>query len=193
MTIVHEKGDSNFAGVGGVTIVHNFNLTGYIADVIPKVNSDAVGAIWITDVAVNSFVVRNTGSGVSAFTWSIHTRVRYTTAALVRKGSKWLSSDLKAANIEEYISQAEGMIDGIMKKTARGTVSNYSFDPQVHGVVRDAATSLALFNCIRYDPGCFPRLEQAEMAENLAYYSALRALEILRDVRIVDYVIKLGP
>lgn len=69
---MHVGGASNFAGTGGVTITHNINYADYIPDVIPTGDSSAVGAIWITDVAVNTFVVRNSGSGVSAFTWSIH-------------------------------------------------------------------------------------------------------------------------
>ncbi|AJP62059.1 capsid tail fiber [ANMV-1 virus] len=192
MLIVHEKGESNFAGPGGVTVAHNFNFSGYIPDIIEIADSGAIGEVWITDIAVNSFVVRNSGSGISAFEWSIHVAIEYTTAALVRQSSKWLSPDLTNADIEEYISQAEGVIDSVMKKTGRGLGSDYTFDPQVQGVVRDAATSLALFNCIRYDPGCFPLLEQAEMAENLAYYSALRALTLLANIRIVDHVVKLG-
>ena len=74
MPVAHVEGTSNFAGPGGVTITHNLNLANYIPDVIPTADSGSVGAIWITDVAVNSFVVRNSGSGVSAFTWSIHKR-----------------------------------------------------------------------------------------------------------------------
>lgn len=74
MPVAHVEGASNFAGSGGVAITHNLNLANYIPDVIPIADSGAVGAIWITDVAVNTFVVRNSGSGVSAFTWSIHKR-----------------------------------------------------------------------------------------------------------------------
>ena len=74
MPVAHVEGTSNFAGPGGVTITHNLNLANYIPDVIATADAGAVGAIWITDVAVNSFVVRNSGSGVSAFTWSIHKR-----------------------------------------------------------------------------------------------------------------------
>ena len=117
--------------------------------------------------------------------------VTYTTATLVRKGTKWLSGDLADGDIEEYIFQAEGIIDGVMKQTGRGAAQTYTFDVGKHGLVREAATSLALFNCIRYDPGAFPLLEQAEMTENLAYYSALRALTLLADTRVTDYIINL--
>lgn len=70
--VTHVEGTSNFAGPSGITITHSLNLADYIPDVIPNADSGAVGAIWITDVAVNTFVVRNSGSGVSAFTWSVH-------------------------------------------------------------------------------------------------------------------------
>ncbi|MEA1957613.1 MAG: hypothetical protein U9N01_04580 [Euryarchaeota archaeon] len=118
--------------------------------------------------------------------------VTYSTAALVKKGTKWMSTDLVDADIEEYIYQAEGVIDAVMKKTGRGVAPDFTFDSDLHGVIREAATSLALFNCIRYDPGTFPSLEQAELTENLAYYSALRALTILADTRAVDYTIGLS-
>lgn len=71
-SVGHVGGTSNFAGLGGVTISHNLSINNYIPDVVPTADSGAVGAIWITDVAVNSFVVRNSGIGVSGFTWSVH-------------------------------------------------------------------------------------------------------------------------
>lgn len=117
--------------------------------------------------------------------------VTYSTAALVKKGTKWLSVDLVDSDIEEYIYEAEGIVDGVMKQTGRGVSADFTFDSTLHGLIRDATTSLALFNCIRYDPGAFPLLEQAEMTENLAYYSALRALTLLADARVTDYTINL--
>lgn len=115
--------------------------------------------------------------------------VTYTTATLVKKGTKWLSGDLADGDVEEYIYEAEGVIDAVMRKTGRGAAADFTFDSALHGAIRDAATSLALYSCIRYDPGAFPLLEQAEMTLNLAYYSALRALALLGDTRTVDYVL----
>ena len=71
----HSMGSSNFAGSGGVTITHNLNLNNY--DVSIKASANAAGAlgeIWITDIAVNSFVVRNSGIAVTGFTWIIHNK-----------------------------------------------------------------------------------------------------------------------
>lgn len=72
---IHAEGSSNFAGPGGVTVTHNLNLANYMPTVVPSVDgSGAIGEIWVTDIAVNSFVVRNTGSGITGFTWIIHNR-----------------------------------------------------------------------------------------------------------------------
>ena len=72
---LHVKGTANFAGPNGVTITHNLNLSNYMPAVIPTADGDgAIGEIWITDIAANSFVVRNSGSAVTEFTWVIHNR-----------------------------------------------------------------------------------------------------------------------
>jgi len=72
---MHTDGSSNFAGPGGVTITHNLNLSDYDVSIKPSADGGgAIGEWWVTDMAVNSFVVRNSGSGVTAFTWIIHNR-----------------------------------------------------------------------------------------------------------------------
>ncbi len=72
---IHAEGSSNFAGPGGVTITHNLNLSNYAPHIIPTADpAGALGEVWITDVAVNSFVVRNSGIAVTSFTWVIHNR-----------------------------------------------------------------------------------------------------------------------
>lgn len=72
---IHAEGTSNFAGPGGVTITHSLNLANYTPSITPTADpAGALGEVWITDVAVNSFVVRNSGITVTAFTWVIHNR-----------------------------------------------------------------------------------------------------------------------
>jgi len=66
------KGASNFAGPSGKTVTHNLNLADYIPTIISTSDGGgAIGEIWVTDIAANSFVIRNSGSGVTAFTWII--------------------------------------------------------------------------------------------------------------------------
>ena len=70
---IHSEGASTFAGPSGQTITHNLNISDY--DVSIKQSADgggAVGEIWVTGEAVNSFVVRNSGIAVTAFTWLVH-------------------------------------------------------------------------------------------------------------------------
>ena len=70
---IQAKGTSNFAGPGGVSVVHNKNWATYIPSIIPTVDpSGAVGDVWITDIAANSFVVRNSGSAITEFTYIIN-------------------------------------------------------------------------------------------------------------------------
>ena len=71
----YKTGTSNFAGPGGATITHNLNLSNYTATIVPSGDgSGALGEIWVTDKAVNSFVVRNSGIATTGFTWIIHNR-----------------------------------------------------------------------------------------------------------------------
>lgn len=66
-------GSSNFAGQGGVTVTHNLNLVNYRPHILPTADGGgAIGEIWVTDIAVNSFVVRNSGSAITTFSWVIY-------------------------------------------------------------------------------------------------------------------------
>lgn len=72
---IHAEGTSNFAGSGGVTVTHSLNIADYNVSVEPSADgAGAIGEIWDTDIAVNSFVVRNSGAGVAAFAWIVHNR-----------------------------------------------------------------------------------------------------------------------
>lgn len=72
---IHAEGPSSFAGSGGVTVTHNLNFANYGVSIEPSADgTGAIGEIWVTDVAANSFVVRNSGSGVTGFTWIVHNR-----------------------------------------------------------------------------------------------------------------------
>lgn len=72
---VHAEGSSNFAGSGGVTITHSLNLSNYTPSIVPTADGGgAIGEIWVTDIAVNSFIVRNSGIAITGFTWILHNR-----------------------------------------------------------------------------------------------------------------------
>ena len=66
----------------------------------------------------------------------------------MQKRVKNISTSLVDADIEEYILQAEGVINLIMK-------SDYdfetNFDATKHRLLRDAATNFAAFYCVLYE------------------------------------------
>lgn len=114
--------------------------------------------------------------------------VTYTSAAKVKKAVKWISASLLDADIENFIYEAESLIDETMRKTARGLTPDFTFVSTKHGILERAATAIAAFYCITYDVGAHPILESAEMSCNLIYYDVLRALQLLSDPRTVDHL-----
>ncbi|RKY41679.1 MAG: hypothetical protein DRP85_05480 [Candidatus Makaraimicrobium thalassicum] len=117
--------------------------------------------------------------------------VTYTTADIVKKRVKNISSSLADSDIEENILQAESIIDSVMKRTARGTSPDFTFDSSKHGIIRDCATNYAAYLCVIYDPSEFPSMETAEMVANLLWNAVQNALNMLSDSRFVEYLASL--
>ena len=115
--------------------------------------------------------------------------VTYTTAALVKKRAKKISTSLLDADIEENIYQAESTIDVTMKLSARGVAPDFTFDSTKHGLIRQCCTDLAAFLCVIYDPeGSFTDLAHAE-ADFIALWNLKESsLAILSDPRNVTYL-----
>lgn len=109
--------------------------------------------------------------------------VTYTTVALVKKKSKWISADLLDPDIEEFIYQAECLIDDTMKDSFLST-----FNEVKHRLIRLCCTNLATFECISYDLSSFLSLADAEFTVNLLWNSAERSLLLLSDIRTIDYL-----
>ena len=114
--------------------------------------------------------------------------VTYTTAALVKKRSNFISASLIDADIEENISQAESIIDSVMLKTGRGAAPNFTFDSTKHGMIRDCATDLATYLCITFDPSGFPSMETAEMVSNLLWNEIQMEFTLLADVKTSEFL-----
>ncbi len=109
--------------------------------------------------------------------------VHYTTAAIVKKRVKYLSSSLSDSDIEENISQVEDGIDAVMTCSFKTT-----FDPDKHGIIRNCATDYAAYLCISYDPAEFPSMETAEFEMNVLWNNVQNLLTILSDTRTVEYL-----
>ena len=74
--------------------------------------------------------------------------VTYTTVAIVKKRVNPYNPNLFDEDIEENIMQAEGVIDAAMKKTARGSSPDFTFDADKHGIIRDCATNYAAYSSV---------------------------------------------
>lgn len=107
--------------------------------------------------------------------------ITYTTVALVRKSFKDLDPDVTDSDIEEWILQAEGLIDSVMLKSFI-TI----FDADKHQIIRQCCTDLAAFSALRYNPAQFDLLETAEIVINMLWNSADRSLFMLSRRRVSD-------
>lgn len=70
----------------------------------------------------------------------------YTTVALVKKQVEALDTGIIDPTIEDFILNAESLIDSIMKASLKTT-----FNESKHGLLRSLATKLAAVDCINYD------------------------------------------
>lgn len=109
--------------------------------------------------------------------------VVYTTAALVKKRFEDIDASLLDADIEQYITEAENIIDVIMKESLIEI-----FDATKHALIRSCATDIAALSCIRYNPAGFPSLETAEFTANMIGDNIQFAFYLLSDSRTVEYL-----
>lgn len=115
--------------------------------------------------------------------------VTYSSSALIKKAAKWIPPGLTdPTDFDIYIYQAESLIDETMGKTARGVSPDFTFNAKQHGILQRAATAIGAFYAITYDVSAHPLLEQAELTQNLLYYDQLRALTLLADIRVANFL-----
>lgn len=100
----------------------------------------------------------------------------YTTATLVRKRIEDIDASLVDADIEQFIEEAEVIIDCIMKHSLKQT-----FDAEKHAIVRSLTTDLAALTCLTYNPSEFPSPHIAEMTANLLTDSVRLSYYLLND------------
>ena len=116
------------------------------------------------------------------------TTVTYSSPALIKKAVNHISGDLADADLEVFIFEAESLVDAVMRSSARGDAPDFAFDSAKHGVIQRVTTAIAAFYAAIYDVGSSPLLEDREMSLNLLYYSQLRDLTLLSDIRVVDHL-----
>jgi len=107
----------------------------------------------------------------------------YTTAALVKKRVEDIDASLTDADIDQFILEAEAIIDCIMKTSLIATFNSID-----HALLRSCATDIAAASCIHYNPGAFPSLETAEMTANLLQDNIQLTFYLLNDPRTIEYL-----
>ena len=113
----------------------------------------------------------------------------YTTAAIVKKRvSKLDTANLTDSDIEANINMAESIVDSVMQLTFRGASPNFTFDADKHGILRDAATSLAAWMSLTFDPEQFASSSSAALSSDLLWSEADRNLAILSDNRVPKFI-----
>jgi len=108
----------------------------------------------------------------------------YTTATLVRKRIEDIDTSLLDADIDQYINEAETIIDCIMKHSLKQT-----FNAEAHAIVRGLATDMAALSCLQYNQEAFNSPHLAEMTANLLGDSIRLSYYLLHDPKTADYLI----
>ena len=108
----------------------------------------------------------------------------YTTAALVRTRIEDIDATLVDADIEQYILEAEVIIDCIMKHSLKQT-----FNAERHAIVRGLATDMAALTCLQYNQDNLASPHLSEMTANLLANSIRLSYYLLNDPKTADYLI----
>lgn len=108
----------------------------------------------------------------------------YTTATLVRTRIEDIDATLVDADIDQYILEAEVIIDCIMKHSLKQT-----FNAERHAIVRGLATDMAALTCLQYNQDNFASPHLSEMTANLLANSIRLSYYLLNDPKTADYLI----
>ena len=106
----------------------------------------------------------------------------YTTVPIVRKRLRYIDSSIDDDDIEQYIIEAEGVIDAVMTDSMKDI-----FDAIKHDCIRACATDLAALQVLAYDPSAQPTIEAALMTADLLFNSSQEALRLISNSRNVKY------
>lgn len=108
----------------------------------------------------------------------------YTTAALVRTRIEDIDATLVDADIDQYILEAEVIIDCILRTSLKPI-----FDAEKHAIVRSLATDMAALQCLTYNPAEMPSPHIAEMTANLLTDSIRLSYYLLNDPATAKFLI----
>jgi len=163
----------------------HYKHSGFSATITDSYSSPDVNPYGLTwdETTANTYNVALTISQVLTFSPNeFQPTTTYTTVAIVRKRLRYIDSNITDTNIEQYIIEAEGLIDAVMTGTMKDI-----FDPFKHDLIRACATDLAALQILAYDPSVQPTIEAALMTADLLYNASQDALKMLSNPRNVKY------
>jgi len=175
---------TNVLSVDSVESKH-YKHSGFSATITDSYSSPGTNPTGITwdEVAANTYDVALSISQVLTVAQATsQLTTTYTTIPIVRKRLRYIDSDIDATDIEQYIFEAEGIIDATMVNSMKDI-----FDAIKHDCIRACATDLAALQVLAYDPSVQPTIEAAIMTADLLYNSSQGALELISNPRNVKY------
>ena len=190
ITSSYDAPDHYTAGIGwdGANVVsvgvHHYKHSGFSSTILSSYDIPYAdrGIAWETspgtgyDVALTLAIELATGEDEQQL------NTTYTTIPIVRKRLKYLDTDISDTDIEQFIVEAEGIIDAIMKDSLL-TI----FDNTKHGTIRKCASDMAALMCIGYDPSNYPTIEAANMTADFINTSLQECLIELKGKRNVVF------
>ena len=111
--------------------------------------------------------------------------VVYTTAALCKKRVENYDVGLADADIEEFINEAEGILNGVM---GLDLTSSFSAVKLGHRVLREGATLYAAIQMILFNPVGFSSTREAFAIADAMWEEFHFILGLLRDKGVVQYI-----
>lgn len=114
----------------------------------------------------------------------------FCTDADVKRKCKNISADIDngdTAETDAWIKDAESLINCICKYNFSDNFATLNAD--VKYLLREAASNLAAIYAITYDMSGFTSRIEAEDMINVLRDAALRALALLRDKKVIDFII----
>jgi hypothetical protein len=118
----------------------------------------------------------------------VDTGIFATTAEVERKAGAGASATSKAeAYVNDYMTQAESLINCVCRFNFSDNYAALNAD--VKGLLKEAASDIAAIYVIQYNMAGYTSRVEAEDMINVLRDAALRALSLLRDKKVQDFMV----
>lgn len=118
----------------------------------------------------------------------VDTGIFATTAEVQRKaGANASATSNTEAYINDFMTQAESLINSVCRYNFSDGYAALNADTK--GLLKEAASDLAAIYVIQFDMSGFTSRTEAEDMINILRDAALRALSLLRDKKVQDFIV----